>query len=460
MMLLSFVLCLVLFIAVGLLAARRSQNTEEDYYAASRSVGPWLTALSAVSSQYSGFMFLGLIGAVYTQGLWFVAWWSIFVLGVFVVWIFFFGKIRETTEEAGLFDVHRFIGGSSGAASTVTAIIIFLFLSTYAAAQFMAGAKALDAILQIPLWLGLLLSAFLVAIYSFSGGIRASIWTDAAQSLVMFGAMSGLCAITLNEAGGILELGARLRAIDPALVEVNAFESSRALYLGSSMIAGIGLIGQPHVVSRIIAMRRPEDMPRARAFSLALIVFFSVVCCLVGLCGRVLLPPEASADPELTAIVLAQSRFSSIGVGLFVAGIFAAVVSTADSQLLACSAVVRNILPSVRGIAPAKFAMLLVCAMALVAAWLSLSVRSIFTMVYFSWSAMASAFGPLMILRALRKPIPSRAPLPMLLGGLITALIWRFVFGLSNTANDALLGMSVGFLVYAVTRFLSNKKDR
>ena len=220
----SFALFLLAFTAIGALSARRSQTSPSDYLVASRSVHPWLVALSAVSTNNSGYMFIGLIGFAWREGLsatWITLGW---IVGDLLTWLWVHRRVREQSERLDVASVPALLsrsdrGPPQRAIAIAAGALTFFFLGGYAAAQLKAGGTTLHALFGWPIWVGAVIGVVIVTLYCMSGGLRASIWTDAAQSIVMLGAMSVLLIACVVEIGGPGELLASLRAIDPDLCE-------------------------------------------------------------------------------------------------------------------------------------------------------------------------------------------------------------------------------------------------
>lgn len=464
----SFCAFLLLFSAVGIYSTTRSRPSTEDYLLAGREVSPWLTALSSVATNNSGFMFIGLLGFTYrfgVQAVWLQLGW---VLGDLIVWLWVHRRVRELSGRLGVASVPELLG-TDGTGARVngiiapTALLTFFFLAGYAAAQFKAGSTALTAMFGWEPWLGACLGAGIVVLYCFSGGLRASIWTDAAQALVMLGSMTVLVLTAAAQVGGPVALSTALQAQDPDLVRWIPQDLSFGfgLYLLGFVFGGLGAIGQPHILVRSMAIRSPEDISRARGIYFAWFVPFNVVAVLAGLYGRVLLPdliagvdPAAAASaaeqtlPRLTTLLLPE-----VLIGLVLAGLFSATMSTADSQVLACSAAVtHDLAPRWReSYFASKLATLCVTALALT---LALSAdEGVFDLVLSAWSALGASLGPLLLLRVFGRPVSPKLALTMMLAGLAT------VFGWESTAHAGdvfklLPGIVVPLAVYAVaTRF-------
>ena len=199
----SFLFFMSIFAGVGLASIRVKKDTTDDYLVAGRGVKPSLAALSAVSTWNSGYMFIGFIGFTYTMGypVAFLALMS--TIGQFVAWMWLYKFIQKEGKERGVRSLSSLVAAKAGAPEAKLAgVLSVLFLSIYAAAQLTSGGKALFVMMGWPEIVGILIGFVLVVAYCYAGGIRASIWTDAAQSCVMIVGSTMLCWISLQEVGG------------------------------------------------------------------------------------------------------------------------------------------------------------------------------------------------------------------------------------------------------------------
>ncbi|MCB9730586.1 MAG: sodium/proline symporter [Deltaproteobacteria bacterium] len=465
----TFALCLVAFTVIGLLSARHRSATTEDYLIAGRSVAPWLTALSSVATNNSGFMFIGLIGFTYrfgVQAVWLQLGW---ILGDLAAWLWVHQRVRRVSGHLGVASVPALLGtredGSTVRTTTVLAgLLTFLFLGGYAAAQLKAGSTALHVLFGWDLRAGALIGVVIVVIYCYSGGLRASIWTDAAQSIVMLVSMGILLGVAAATAGGPGALFDALRAQDPSLVHwfPENLGLGFGLYFLGFVFGGLGAVGQPHILIRSMAIEAPESIPKARRIYFLWFIPFSIAAVGAGLYARVLLPElTASAAPgamaqaaELALPKLAVHLLPDVLIGLLLAGIFSATMSTADSQLLACSAAVtQDIAPRLRdSYLATKLATLGVAALALVIALYA--DEGVFSLVLIAWSALGASLGPLLVLRVFGRTPPAPVAAAMMVSGVVTIVLW----GASDLADDVfklLPGMVVPLLVYLVATALS-----
>ena len=458
---LSFVLFLLLFTGVGIYSASRQQNTTTDYLLASRNVNPWLTGLSAFATAHSGGMFISTIGWTYTVGIssvWLLVGWFV---GDYLAWFVVHQPLRTLSEETDSETIGAFLAQQPkgySAIAAVSALITIAFLGAYAAAQLLAGSKALHVIFGWNYSWGIILGAVIVVAYCFSGGIRASIWTDALQSVLMMVAMLMLLIIAVISCGGLGALWQQLGAIDPTLIDPvpQGLQYGFGLFMLSWLIAGVGVVGQPHIMVRAMVLDDATKMGVSRNIYAVSYVIFSTAAVLVGLSARVLLPELINGgDPELALPQMAIALLPAILVGVILAGIFSAVVSTADSQILSCSAALtQDLFPGMgRSYKLVKVGTLIVTAIILAIALGSN--KNMFALGVFAWSALASGLAPLLILRVWRFPVSATVGVTMMLVGLATAAVWNGVLQLSGSIYEVLPGMLAGFLVYGIARLFN-----
>ena len=460
----TFILFLLLFIGVGIYSATRKQSTTTDYLLASRNVNPWLTALSAMATGQSGLLFIGQIGFAYKIGissLWLTIGW---VIGDYLAWYFIFKRLRQVSEETASDTVSSFLSQNikgSRLVAIISALITIAFLGSYAAAQLVAGSKAINVVFGWNYHLGIVVGATIVVIYCFSGGIRASIWTDAVQATIMVGSLLILLVVAVATCGGVGQLWQSLAAIDPALIDWNASQQRWGFlpFFIGWIAAGFGVVGQPHIMVRAMAIDSAENINFARNLKTSLGLLNSISATGIGLAARVIMPNlMTSGDPELALPYLSLELLPVVLVGLMLAGLFSATISTADSQILSCSAALtQDIFPgAAQSYRFAKIGTLTVTAIILAIALAGSN--NVFSLVTFSWSSLASGLGPLLILTVWQRSVNLSTAIAMMGVGIATALIWNLGFNLSNAIYEVLPGMSAGIAVYGIAQFFGNRK--
>lgn len=467
MMVVTFVTMLAAFLVVGIYSAKHSQDTTSDYYLASNNVHPMLAGLSAVATNNSGYMFIGVIGYTYAVGLasiWLMVGW---IVGDFIASMLVYRQLRVATGDtrelsfAGV--VSRWTGVHQPLVQVSAALLSIVFLGAYSAAQLSAGGKALHVLLGWNLHAGAFIVAVIVAVYCIAGGIRASIWTDVAQSFVMLIAMGLLLFAAVQGLGG---MDASLQRLDAIPGHMDWFPrhllfpgmGGMALFVIGWLFAGLSVAGQPHIMIRFMALDKPAHLARARWWYYGFFTVFYALATGVGLLSRVYLPELTHIDPELALPTMAQHLLPPVLVGLVLAGIFAATMSTADSLVLSCSACMTNDLwPRLRGSkSAAKTATLATTALALIIAVTGSS--SVFQLVILAWSTLAAAFVPLVLVLAIGGRPSQGLTLAMMFGGPAISLLWRHL-GYHTFVYEGLPGIVTGLLIYFVGRYLQPRRQ-
>ncbi|MCB0346578.1 MAG: sodium/proline symporter [Bdellovibrionales bacterium] len=460
----SFVFFLIAFVLIGVASTRFHDNTTEDYLLASQNIKPWLVGFSFFATENSGFMFVGFVGMAYSQGLsaiWLLIGW--YVGEVMVLW--WTGRqIREQTSaiKADTYSnlLSRWTGEEYVVVRRLSALIVMVFLGVYGAAQLSAGSKALHVLMNWEYNTGAFIGFVIVVLYCAAGGIRASIWTDAAQAIVMFASLIVLTAAGLANVGGVGVLFDKLEAVDPRLVALYPAELKFGFlpfFLGW-LFAGIGVLGQAHVMVRFMVIDHARNVRRALLYYLGMVSVLAVLCLTVGLLCRIALPELAAGDAELGLPMLSAQLLPDVLIGLVLAGLFSAAISTADSQILSSSAALsRDLLPQFgEGYLWTKVGTVIVACIALAIA--VSGYNDVFALVTFAWAVMAAGFMPLLFLLVIgAKPNESQSLMVMLIG-IAASLAWHYA-GLAEHVYNVLPGILAGFLTYAVVRGGASRKE-
>lgn len=461
MIIASFLFFLLVFVVIGGLSVLASKGTTTDYLTAGQSIKPWLVALSAVATNNSGYMFTGMIGFTYMNGLssiWLMIGW---ILGDYVGSLLLWRPIRDTTERQKLDSfsglVTRWWGQDYRLLRRIAGLLILLFLGTYAGAQLNAGSKALHVLLDWNLTTGAWLGAVVVLIYSFAGGIRASIWTDAAQSMVMVVAMPLLMWMAMQSVGGWSEMVNQLYQVESGFM--NWFPAgstvwSAFLFVAGWLFAGFGVVGQPHVMVRYMSLTDGKLMNQVRAYYYGWFTFFYGTTIIVGLLARLIITNAEQFDSELALPTMAVELMPPLLAGLVLAGLFAATMSTADSLVLSCSAAVsRDIRPG----RPLTFIQTKLATMTVIGIALVLAIYgndSVFELVILAWGLLASAFAPLLLIYRFHR-LPSEPQcITVMLAGVIAYLISHYTV-ITDYVYELMPSMMVSFAVYGVLHLKS-----
>ncbi|MBN2703249.1 MAG: sodium/proline symporter [Pontiellaceae bacterium] len=464
----SFIVCLLLFAAIGGTSMRHSKKTTDDYLVAGNSISPWLAGLSAVATNNSGFMFIGMIGYTYAYGLesiWLMIGW---IVGDLMMSFLTVRKIKEQTEKFGFNSYGSLIADWFGNKNRITrslaSILIVLFLGIYAAAQLKAGSKATIELLHWHPNTGIIIGAVIVLFYSAAGGIRASIWTDAAQAIVMLGGMLLLMITGIHYVGGIDALLDQLGSVSPHFLSLFPQRSVMGivLFIVGWLFGGIAIIGQPHVVVRFMTLPSVDGVTTMRKYYYGWFTFFYAATIVVGMLARIILKiPTDEIDSELALPRMTIELFSTIPgigqilIGLILAALFAATMSTADSLVLSCSASVTHDLTAkpIKALWVSKLTTALVVTFATIIA-LSGS-QSIFNLVLDAWAMLGSAFAALLVINVLNYKTTQLFEVLMILTGLTTFIVCNKL-GLGAHIYCAAPGILAGFIPFLIAAALGN----
>ena len=447
---------------IGIYASRKSRGTTTDYIVASRSVGPVAVALSAIATAQSGFMFIGMIGFTYVYGI-SIIWLPIcWVIGEAIAWLFGYQRLRTKTAALNVSTLPSFISyhdPDSRINQIFSGSLIVIFLCVYAAAQLTASSKTLSVMLGWPHETGVILGSVVVLLYALIGGVRAAIWADVAQSIVMFLSMFGLMVLAVYTTGGLAELFTQLGSIDPALIRIipQDLKFGFPLFLAAWICTGIGALGQPHIVVRPMSIDNPENIKKSRWIYLSYYLVFSFSAVFAGLAIRVLIPELINADPEMGFPLLAQRLLPAFLVGMILAGIFAATISTADSQVLTCSAAItQDIYARWKESLRASQATTLVVMMiaVLIAIYGS---SNVFILAIRAYSALGAVLMPLVLLKCYGVQVGTKTTTAMMLVSFFTIIIWADVLELNTSMNEILPGVVMSMLVFGTSKLFSSR---
>lgn len=418
-----------LMIAIGFYAWRKSTADADDYILGGRQVGPAVTALAAGAADMSGWLMMGLPGALYVTGL-AESWIAIgLFIGAFANWIIVAPRLREQTVSVGdALTIPEFLGkkfkDKSNLLRLVSSIVIIIFFTLYSSSGLVAGGKLFQSAFGADYVTGIWITAAVVVAYVVMGGFLAVSLTDFVQGTIMVIALIAVPAIAYFSLGNEQSLTSILNNIDPNLLSLT--QGTTVLGVISAAAWGLGYFGQPHIIVRFMGIRSVEDIPTARNIGMAWMGLCMLGALAIGLVGRAWTSANgiALADPETIFVEMAKSLLSPLLYGFVLAAILAAVMSTISAQLLVtASSLTEDVyrlffnrtLSDTQSVNVGRLFVLLVAAVAIMLAWNPDS--SVLALVSNAWAGFGAAFGPVIIL----------------------SLTWN-----KMTRNGALAGMIVG----------------
>ena len=460
-LLITFLAYFGLLFVLGLIAYRQTQSLD-DYILGGRKLGPTLVALSVGASDMSGWLLLGLPGAVYLSGLSEI-WIGVgLVFGAYLNWRFIARSIRIYSERASnaltLPDYFEFrFNDQSRIVRSVSAVVILLFFTFYVASGLVGGALLFESSFSISYNSALLGGCFIIVSYTFIGGFLAVVWTDAVQAILILLALVIVPFLVLNLIGNSDGLVSNMESIKPG--STNLFSGISVIGFLSLIGWGLGYFGQPHILTRFMAAQNPDEMNIARraGMSWMIIVLFGSVAS--GLAGIIFFAEDPLDNSETVFIALNQSLFNPWVAGIITAAILSAIMSTVDSQLLVSASVISEDFYRVFIRSDASQAELIlvsriaVICVACVALWIASDRNnSVLNLVSYAWAGFGAAFGPVIIFSLFVREMTSRSAVVSMFVGAFTVIAWSRLEGGIFDLYEIIPGfaaasLSIGFFI-------------
>lgn len=451
----SLGLYFIAMLGIGLYAYRKSTSDVSGYMLGGRSLSPSVAALSAGASDMSGWMLMGLPGAMYITGI-SSLWIAIgLVLGAFLNYLIVAPRLRTYTEIANDsitlpdFFENRFHDDSRWL-RIVSSVVIVLFFTLYTSSGIVAGGKLFESSFGLNYEVGLYVTAGVVVAYTLFGGFLAVSLTDFVQGCIMFIALVLVPVVAIFEIGGVSQMYSSINTIDPALLDI--FSGMSLIGIFSAMAWGLGYFGQPHIIVRFMAIRSVKDMPTARRIGMSWMIVSIIGAMATGFAGIAYVAKTGIKldDAETIFILLSQILFSPLISGFLLAAILAAIMSTISSQLLVTSSsltedfyktFLHKNATDKQQVLVGRISVFLV---ALVAIYLAYDRdSSILSLVSNAWAGFGAAFGPVVIGSLYWKKMTKNAALAGMVTGAVTVLLWIY---LPLTIN----GQSLSSLMYEI----------
>ena len=462
--LIAMVIYMAAVIGIGIVYAKRANKNSEEYFLGGRSLGPWVTAMSAEASDMSGWLLMGLPGVAYWCGLADAAWTAIgLAVGTYLNWLLVSKRLRRYSIRANNsitlpeFFSNRF-REKNKVIMFLAAAFILIFFTVYAASCFVTCGKLFSTLFGMPYVTMMLVGAVFVLLYTLLGGFLAESASDFMQAIVMIVALAVIVIISTVKAGGIGEVLENAKEI-PGFLEffglatpvTNAdgqqlVEAGKPVFgaaapyggltICSMMAWGLGYFGMPQVLLRFMAIRKESELKRSRRIAMVWVVISLAVAVFIGIVGRQLFPVEhlTKGGAESIFITLATSSLPAILAGFVMAGILAATISSSDSYLLiAASAFAKNVFQGIcKKNATEKQVMwvsrITLLVLALIGILIALDEDSvIFQIVSFAWAGFGATFGPLMLFSLFWKRTTRAGAIAGMLSGAGMVFLWKLV---------------------------------
>jgi sodium/proline symporter len=443
---------------IGWYSYKKTSNLT-DYMLGGRSLGPAVTALSAGAADMSGWLLMGLPGGIYVSGL-ANAWIAIgLTVGAYLNWLYVAPRLRSYTHVANdsitipSFLENRFKDDTK-LLRIVSGIVILLFFTFYVSSGMVAGAVFFESSFGLDYHTGLLFVSAVVVAYTLFGGFLAVSYTDFIQGMMMLLALLLVPIIGFAKTGGPAETFDTIRSIDPALLDL--FKGTTVLGIISTAAWGLGYFGQPHIITRFMAITSIKETKSARRIGMGWMIFSlmgAILTALIGLAYFEQNPDVKLENPETVFIVLGQIFFHPLFAGFMLAAVLAAIMSTISSQLIVTSSALTEDLYKILFKKEKSdkqyvfFGRLAVLAVAIIAASLAwVQNDTILGLVAYAWAGFGAAFGPIIILSLYWKKMTNWGAILGMIAGAATVVIWSNV-GLSDVMYEIVPGFIINLVV-------------
>jgi sodium/proline symporter len=460
--LLGFIFYLVVILVVGFITYNINKS-HRDFFIAGRKLNPWVVAISERASGESAWLLLGLPGAAYASGL--LEFWTALgcVSGIIFYWFFIAKALRNETERLDAitlptFLAARFQKGQSAIRVLATFIIIFFFIF-YLSAQFNGAGKILNVTFGLDHTTGMIIGAVVIIFYTMMGGFFAVAWTDMVQGIIMIGTLVVLPLVGLVE---LLEVSKGVEPLAGWMAQeghrLSSFTGGKTGWAAAALIISglswaLGYMGQPHLLTRFMSIQNPAKIRISRRIAIAWVIPAFTGALFIGIIGAGLYGQGMFDDIEKVMPHLANELLPAWLAGIFVSGAIAAMMSTADSQLLVISSsIIEDLFHRTLGREVGDASLLrasrwITIAVGVIGFIIALtSDKLIFSMVSYAWAGLGSSFGPLILLMLTWKKVTYQGVLAGLITGFTSTVIWSEI-----TVLDSVISVRFASWVMAFT---------
>ena len=462
----SFVGYLLMMVIIGACCCNKNSSLQQ-YLLGGRGLGSWVTAISAQASDMSGWMLMGLPGAIYLGGM-LDAWVAIgLTAGTLLNWIFIAPRLRVYTEKTSALTLPSFFArrfsDPSGLLRAVSSIIILIFFTIYAGSGLVAAGTLFNQMFGINYKISVLIGMAAVLIYTVLGGYLAVCFTDLIQGMLMVIAVIVVPAVAIQHIGwdSVVAAGSSKNL---SLLP-NADNGIPVMAIISCAVWGLGYFGQPHILSRFMSVKNVKTLPKSITIAMTWVIVSLAGVVLISFAGMAAVPGLAGKESETVFIKLIMQFFNPYIGGIMLAAIMAAIMSTIDSQLLVSTSaltedfyrrIVRRQASTTESVMMSRIFVVLITIFATIIALFPND--TIFGIVKFAWGGFGAAFGPVVIMALYSKKTTWISALAGMIAGTIVMLVWYFL-GLNKYMYEILPGFAANFIVIFIVNAIIQQKD-
>ena len=452
---LTIVVYLMITLVIGFVFSKNNDNAE-DFYLGGRKMGPFVTAMSAEASDMSSWLLMGLPGLAYLSGVCDVAWTAIgLAVGTWLNWFFVSRRIRRYSSKVGAITVPDFFAkryhDKRNIINAIAALVIIVFFIPYTASGFAACGKLFNSLFNVDYTVAMMLSALIIVAYTIMGGFGAVCTTDLIQSVIMTIALVSVLVYGVSSAGGVAAVVDNAKSL-PGYLSMTATHDAAnnssnpygIITIISTLAWGLGYFGMPHILVRFMAIKDEKKLVLSRRVASVWVVIAMTVAIVIGIvglgmtsAGKIPFLEGSSSETiivQITGLISKHGVLAAILAGLILAGILAATMSTADSQMLAAaSSVSQNIAQDFLHIKLTEkqsliVARITVVAIALVGVFLARDPQSsVFSIVSFAWAGFGGAFGAVVLCALFWKRSNLYGAIAGMIAGGVTVFVWKYL---------------------------------
>ncbi len=472
----AFIIYLLIILGVGIYTSRILTDIK-DFALGGHRLGPWVIALSERASGESAWLILGLPGAALVAGL--LELWTVVgcVSGIVLSWLIIAKPLREATKTYSALTLpelmERRFNDEKGTIRILSSVIITFFFMFYVAAQFSGAGKVLNVTFGMSEMQGMILGALIIVLYTLLGGFLAVAWTDVIQGVIMFSTLVILPIVAFIE---LSNTGYTGTILDSQTLFGNKIGWGAVTAAIGGLSWGLGYLGQPHIVVRYMAIDTPDNINVSRkiAFAWAFPAFFGSM--FIGLIGLHLINTGVLSyngiqihsvaglpDPEKLMPILATHLLPAWIAGIFISGAIAAMMSTADSQLLVSTTILTEDLvgktlkkPNLDYLRLGRILTVIIGTIAFILAWQTHDL--VFEMVSYAWSGLGASFGPALVLMLWWKKTTRKGVIAGMITGAMTTIIWANIESLKLLMTERLVSFGFAFAAVIIMSLLDKEK--
>ncbi len=465
--LITFIAYFIVLLGIGFYFYQRSANIE-DYLLGGRGMGSWVTALSAQASDMSGWLLMGLPGAIYLGGMG-NTWIAIgLFIGTVLNWKLVSARLRVYTQKTNAITLPCFFesrfGDPTGLLRVVSAIIILIFFTIYASSGLVATGKLFQSTFGVKYETAVIVGGGIIIAYTFLGGFLAVCWTDLFQGTLMLLALVVVPAVACMKIGGTQAIreAMELKNISSSLLPQKG--TAGALAIVSAMAWGLGYFGQPHILARFMSVKSVNKLAESMTIAIVWVVLSLSGAVVIGFVGIGMF--DNLADEEKVFIFMISKVMHPWLAGIMLAAILSAIMSTIDSQLLVSSSALTEDFyqKAIRKNAAERETVLVgrICVIIISMMSLILALRpsdTILNIVAYAWGGLGAAFGPLVLFALFSRKTTWQSALAGMVTGTVVLVLWKQV-GLSGTMYEIVPGFITNCLTIFLVNLFIGQKDQ